>query len=288
MTRALVLALVLCAPAFGYTVAPIPPSQHPPNAPAAKGATHFSHLYRITVTKAETVVQHVVGIITVYCLDSGQAVQIAQSTTDYWEYWAFTQAGSSIDQHAAEGNQAINLMLAAAQAQGVTINCQCYRVDVSMTFTVYEGTAQPNAGGNPPQGFPDSSNPAGGNVGTFGIPAAPQGQQSSSTWTFPNGPPGTTPANAFGNAPNHTVTFDKATARTVTHQASWEVGDCPPPPYVQPPPPEEVLPPTTTTTPPSPEEEDTPVLTTPWFAAMFLVLVCLAARRRSTASARTS
>lgn len=299
----LLLVFLFAGPAAAYTVRPLRPNERPQGAPDPSGPTHFSHLYRITGARGETVVQRVEGTTIVYCLDSGQAVELARSVTDYWEYWTFTQPGSVLDQHATEANQVLGLMRAAARAQRVEIACQCFRVDVVMKFTMYNGTAQPNPRGNT-EPFPDAGNPAGPNIGTFGIPAAPQGQESTSMWTFPNAPPGTTPANPLGNAaaPNHTVTFDPATARTVSHQGSWEVGDCPPPEYVVPTPATTPAPtptpgptappaPTPPTTPPPPAptptpppgkkaEKDTPALTPPWLVAMAGMLALLVARQR--------
>lgn len=162
MTSRLVLSLLLvcwCA-TWSFAGTSVRGPLRPGGAiPPQTGDGHSWYIYEICVTKASTVVQHVTGKIRITCVDDGRVV--AENTTDYWEYWAFTKACCSMDQHATEVGQTIEQPRAAAAALGIELSCRCYRMDVEMTFALYDGTATPTTA---------SILRLEGGCGTFGLP----------------------------------------------------------------------------------------------------------------------
>ncbi len=184
--------------------------------PPQTGSGHFWFIDEVCVTESSTVVQHVAGKIRITCVDDGRLV--AESTTDYWEYWAFTKACCSMDQHATEVGQTIEQLQRAAAALRVELECRCYRMDVEMTFDLYDGTAAPTTA---------SITRLDGGCGTFGFPAAPSGSAPTSRWRVKDGASWREATDAFRGAPFHGVTFDAGTKRSVTHRATYFMGACP-------------------------------------------------------------
>lgn len=184
--------------------------------PPQTGNGHFWFIYEVCVTESSTVVQHVMAKIRITCVDDGRV--LAENTTDYWEYWAFTKACCSMDQHATEVGQTVDQMRRAAAAVGVELECRCYRMDVEMTFDLYDGTAAPTTA---------STTRLEGGCGTFGVPAAPAGSAPSSMWRLKEGANWKEAPDEFKDAPFHEVTFDAATKRTVTHRGTFFTGACP-------------------------------------------------------------
>ncbi|MFQ5571510.1 MAG: hypothetical protein ACE5G0_17665 [Rhodothermales bacterium] len=216
--------LALPASAQNITVTgPLPPGD---GVPPHHAEDSFSLVYQFETDEAVTLVQHSVALITVYCEDDGR--QIGHFESDFWEYFSFTEGGSTEDIHQIDGSNIIEHMVTTSTSFEVDekeppieidTECECYRIEFINILTIFEGTLTQT--GSPTEPLP-------GGVGTFGVTNVDGKPAPSVTWEFddPNNPgQKIESANAVEGIPVDEATIDESHWWTIQHRGTIYVGE---------------------------------------------------------------